>query len=78
LRYFSDCILKDQAVEPDGEKGLADLVVIEAIVEALKTGGAVPIGRVDRQRRIDLQAQEQTLRSVSAPEPVNASSPSRG
>ncbi|QNE32958.1 Gfo/Idh/MocA family oxidoreductase [Sphingomonas sp. NBWT7] len=77
LRYFSDCILNDQMVEPDGEEGLADLVVIEAIVEALKTKGPVAIERVDRRQRIDTGAQELTLRPVSAPEPVNASSPSR-
>ncbi|WP_085810809.1 Gfo/Idh/MocA family protein [Sphingomonas sp. TZW2008] len=77
LRYFSDCILNDKTVEPDGEEGLADLVVIEAIVEALRTKGPVAIARVDRRRRIDTGAQEQTLRAVSAPEPVNASSPSR-
>jgi hypothetical protein len=77
LRYFSDCILNDKVVEPDGEEGLADLVVIEAIVEALGSGGSVKIDRVDRQRRIDPDVQEQTLRAVSAPEPINASSPSR-
>lgn len=77
LRYFSNCILNDAVVEPDGEEGLADLVIIEAIVEALKTGGPVTIEQVGRQRRIDPDAQEQTLRAVSAPDPVNASSPSR-
>ncbi|MBB4154220.1 hypothetical protein GGQ80_002130 [Sphingomonas jinjuensis] len=51
--------------------------MIEAIVEALKSGGPVKIDRIDRQRRIEPDAQEQTLRAVSAPEPVNASSPSR-
>jgi len=75
LRYFSDCILNDRAPEPDGEEGLADLLVIEAIVKAMESGGAVPIERLDRTRRIDPDAQEQTLRPVSAPEPVNAASP---
>jgi len=77
LRYFSDCILNDRAPEPDGEEGLADLLVIEAIVEALKTGAPVKVEPLARSRRIDPDAQEQTLRSVSTPEPVNASSPSR-
>ena len=77
LRYFSDCILEDRSPEPDGEEGLADLLVIEAIVEALATGGAVKVAPIGRTRRIDPDHQEQTLRSVSAPEPVNASSPTR-
>ncbi len=77
MKYLSDCILEDRAPEPDGEEGLADLLVIEAIVEALRSGGPVKVEPLNRTRRIDPDAQEQTLRSVSAPEPVNASSPSR-
>lgn len=77
MRYFSDCILNDRTVEPDGEEGLADLFVIEAIVAALKSGGAVKVEPLARTRRIDPDAQEQTLRSISPPEPVNASSPSK-
>ena len=76
LKYFSDCILHDRAVEPDGEEGLADLLVIEAIVAALKSGGPVKVEPLARTRGIDPEAQEQTLRAVSAPEPVHASSPS--
>lgn len=75
LRYFSDCILNDRDPEPDGEEGLADLLVIEAIVEALKSGGSVKIKPLARVRRIDPDTQEQTLRAVSAPDPVNAAPP---
>jgi len=77
MKYFSDCILEDRAVEPDGEEGLADLLVIEAIVRALETRGSVPVERLERTRRIDADAQEQRLRPVNAPEDVNASTPSR-
>lgn len=77
MKYFSDCILQDRIVEPDGEEGLADLLVIEAIVAALKSGGKVTVEPLSRTRRIDPDAQEQTLRAVSPPEPINASSPSK-
>ncbi|SEN47347.1 Predicted dehydrogenase [Sphingomonas gellani] len=77
MKYFSDCILEDRTVEPDGEEGLADLLVIEAVVAALKSGGPVKVEPLDRRRTIDPDAQEQTLRAVSAPEPVNASSPTK-
>ncbi|PZQ62683.1 MAG: glucose-fructose oxidoreductase [Sphingomonas taxi] len=77
LKYFSDCILHDRAPEPDGEEGLADLLVIEAIVAALRSGGSVAVAPLARTRRIDPDAQEQTLRPVSAPAPVNASPPTR-
>ncbi len=75
LRYFSDCILAGRRPEPDGEEGLADLLVIEAIVAALASGGPVPIAPLERSRRIDPDAQEQTLRAVSAPDPVDAAAP---
>jgi len=75
LRYFSDCILEERDPEPDGEEGLADLLVIEAIVAALGSGGSVPIEPVARTRRIDPDAQEQTLRAAKAPTPVNAAPP---
>lgn len=77
MKYFSDCILQDRVVEPDGEEGLADLLVIEAIVAALESGGKVTVEPLSRTRRIDPEAQEQTLRAVSPPEPINASSPSK-
>jgi predicted dehydrogenase len=36
--YFSDCILKGIKPEPDGEDGLADMMVMLAIEEASRTG----------------------------------------
>ncbi|MBW6526890.1 Gfo/Idh/MocA family oxidoreductase [Sphingomonas sp. RHCKR7] len=77
LRYFSDCILEGRDPEPDGEEGLADLAVIEAVVAAMRSGKAEPVKVMQRTRRIDPESQLQTLRAVSAPEPVNASSPTR-
>jgi len=77
LKYFSDCILEDRSPEPDGEEGLGDLLVIEAIVAALETQRPVKVAPLGRTRRIDPDHQEQTLRSVSAPSPVNAASPTR-
>jgi predicted dehydrogenase len=77
LRYFSDCILKDRAPEPDGEEGIADLRVIEGIFKALQTGQAVKLAAAARTRRIDISEQEQTLTPPSPPEPVDAPSPAR-
>jgi hypothetical protein len=37
----------------------------------------VTVAPIGRTRRIDPAVQEQTLRAVSAPTPVNASSPTR-
>ncbi len=77
LRYFSDCILHDRDPEPDGEEGLADVIVLEAIQRAVETGQPQKLAHFERSRRIDPEAQEQTLRFVKAAEPVNASSPTR-
>lgn len=77
LQYFSKCILDGRTIEPDGEEGLADLLVIEAIVEALRSGGPVKVDSLARTRRIDPDEQEQRLRPVDIPEPVNTSAPAR-
>ncbi|CAN5264121.1 Gfo/Idh/MocA family oxidoreductase [soil metagenome] len=77
LRYFSDCILNDRDPEPDAEEGLADLRVIEGIVRALQTGQPQPLEPFVRARRIDTDAQLQTLGAVKAPTPVKVSGPTR-
>lgn len=76
MRYFSDCILEDRDPEPDAEEGLADLRVIEGIVEALKTGRAVTLPPFQRSRRISAD-QVQTLSPITVPDLVHASSPTR-
>ncbi len=75
MRYFSDCILNDRDPEPDAEEGVADLRVIEGIVRALKSGTREALPPFVRTRRIDPDAQRQTLRTVSSPDDVNAASP---
>ncbi|POR40843.1 Gfo/Idh/MocA family oxidoreductase [Methylobacterium sp. V23] len=78
LRYFSDCILIDRDPEPDGEEGYADVRVLEGIVEALKTGSPVRLEPLTRVRRIDPEAQRQSLRAKASPELVNTSNPGKG
>jgi predicted dehydrogenase len=77
LRYFSNCVLKDMDPEPDAEEALADIVVLEAIMRSLDSGASESIEPVPRARRIDPDAQEQTLSFKSPPEPVHAALPSR-
>src|SRR5271167_4480352 len=43
LDYFSECIRKHRRPEPDGEQGLRDIVIIDAIYQAAKKGGTVKI-----------------------------------
>ena len=76
LKYFSDCILNGKDPEPDGEEGLLDVRVIEAIVRALETGTKQTLTPIKRSKRIDL-SQEEELSQVKPPKPVDAESPSK-
>ncbi|MEH3039956.1 MAG: Gfo/Idh/MocA family oxidoreductase [Sphingomonas paucimobilis] len=76
MKYFSDCILNGDDPEPDAEEGIADLRVIEGIVEALKTGRRVDLPPFERRRRINTATQKQTLSPITPPETVKAKSPS--
>ncbi|MBB2962164.1 Gfo/Idh/MocA family protein [Methylobacterium sp. R2-1] len=78
LKYFSDCILNGNDPEPDAEEGYADLRVIEGILKALETGGPVTLEPFTRTRRIDTEAQRQTLSAQSSPDLVNTSNPGKG
>jgi predicted dehydrogenase len=41
--YFSECILKGMKPEPDGEDGLADMIIMLAIEESVRSGKAQKI-----------------------------------
>ena len=77
MEYFSDCILEGKDPEPDGYEGLADVRVIEAITDSLRTGQFAKVKAVDRRGRISPN-QAERLSAVKTPEMVHASSPARG
>jgi predicted dehydrogenase len=43
LDYFATCIKKGHKPEPDGEQGLRDIIIIDAIYRAARKGGSVRI-----------------------------------
>jgi len=51
LKYFSDCILKNKKPEPSGLEGLADVRVVEAIYESIRTRRTVPVRGASQTRR---------------------------
>jgi predicted dehydrogenase len=77
-KYFSDCVLDDKQPEPDGEEGLADVLVIKAIEESIRTGQpqkmASPAPRKQRPNR----SQIMKLSPVSPGEMVDAKPPEEG
>ena len=76
-KYFSDCILEGTNPEPDGEEGMLDVRVIEAIERSLQTGQAQTLAPYYRKRRPTAE-QEQQLSAVKEPELVGAHKPSDG
>jgi predicted dehydrogenase len=73
--YFSDCIRNNSDPEPDGYEGLADLIIIDAIKQSIKTGKAVPLAPF-KKKGFPTPAQEFKLPKVEGSELVNAASPS--
>ena len=43
LDYFAKCIRERRKPEPDGEQGLRDIIIIDAIYQAAKKGGTIRI-----------------------------------
>ena len=73
-KYFSDCVLDDRHPEPDGEEGLADVRVIKAIEESLKTGQPVKVAPLVRKQR-PTREQVMKLSPVKPGEMVHAAPP---
>ena len=73
-RYFSDCILHDRLPEPDGEEGLCDLRVLEAVERALATGQVQRLEPFTRRTRPD-PSQRMELPEVEPPAMINAAEP---
>jgi len=76
LQYFAKCVLNGETPEPSGQEGLADLRIIEAITEAARTGGRIPVPAVERDVRPSLEQVENRSSHGKAPL-VNVQPPSR-
>ena len=75
LIYFSDCVLKNKTPEPSGLEGLADVRIIEALMESAKYGRWVKTASITEHKRPTL-AQEIGKPTVREPELVKAAAPS--
>ena len=74
LLYFSRCILEDRTPEPRGPEGLADVRVIEAILESAAKGRPVELETVEKPRG-SRPEQQIVLPPVERPRVVHAPSP---
>lgn len=75
LEYFSRCILENETPEPDAEEAIADVRVIEAILQSAASGKPIPLAPRQRRRRPTL-GQESKKPAVREQQTVNAPSPS--
>lgn len=76
LLHFSDCVLSGREPAPSGREGLADVRVIEALFESIRSGVRVPLRDFDPGRRPEPE-QEITRPGVKMPELVKVKAPSR-
>jgi predicted dehydrogenase len=74
LLYFSECVLEGREPEPDGEEGLADVRVIQAIMQSVESGRWVELDLPQRRRRPQMR-QEIRRPGIQPPPMVNAASP---
>jgi predicted dehydrogenase len=77
IQYFSECILENHQPEPDGYEGLADVRIVEALLESMRAGRPVQITRTPVHTRPEPD-QKIELSKVKAKEIVHAESPSQG
>ncbi len=70
-KYFSDCVLDDKDPEPDGEEGLCDVCVINAIEKSIVSGKVEAVEQVARTKR-PARNQVQKLPASKPPELVDA------
>ena len=74
--YFSNCILNNTEPEPDGAEGLADVRIINALLESQQKGRPVQISATDTGKWPTL-AQEIHKPAIDKPELVRATAPSK-
>ncbi len=73
--HFSRCVLEGSEPEPSGEEGLADVRVMQAILDAAKQRKAVSLTPFLRRQRPDLR-QEMRKPPVGEQQTIHAPSPS--
>ncbi len=73
--YFSDCILKDREPEPSGREGLADVRIIQAILQSADTSRPVAVKKTEIAVRPDLDQEIAKPALAKAPRLVKAEPP---
>jgi predicted dehydrogenase len=75
IEYFSNCILQDKEPEPSGLEGLADVRIVQAIYESVRSGNVVKLPELPEKKRPSLN-QQISRPAHQKPKTVHAKSPS--
>jgi glucose-fructose oxidoreductase len=75
LIYFSDCILKNREPEPGGKEGLADVRIIQAILQSADTNRPVAVRQTDITTRPTLGQEIARPPLTKTPQLVKAKPP---
>jgi predicted dehydrogenase len=75
LVYFSNCILHDKQPEPSGLEGLADVRIVQVILESARTKRPVEVPQLPTKKKV-YPGQEIHRPAHEKPKTVNAESPS--
>ena len=51
IEYFSECVLNDSEPEPNGYEGLADVRIVEALLESMRSGAPVKLAPFEKRNR---------------------------
>jgi len=76
LVYFSNCILQDTAPEPGGKEGMADVRIIQALLEAQDSNRPKHIAEVGELKRPS-EEQEIHKPALGKAQLVKAAAPSK-
>lgn len=75
IAYFSECVLGNRDPQPSGAEGLADIQVVEALLQSARDGAAVPLSIEPPAERPNID-QVQRKPAARAGKLVKTSSPS--
>ncbi len=75
LSYFAGCILQRREPEPNGQEGLLDVQIIEALYESASSGRPVRLDLDRKQARPSLAQEQQAPPVGSEPELIHANPP---
>jgi glucose-fructose oxidoreductase len=77
IEYFSECVLNDKEPEPSGYEGMADIRVVEALLQSIRSGAPVKLEPYEKPTRPS-SSQEKDKSAIKPQKLIHAQSASGG